>query len=165
MSACSTCQHWYPAEPAADAGHCAIKRLETEGQWTCDMHETRVELASLVLLPRYALRLPAMREAARRHGYALAIHGSGVRDCDLIAAPWVVEASDPRELIRALCEAADGVMVGAFEGDLSTLEPFGDYTQRSPTPKPHGRYAWSIQIGKGLYFDVSVMSRQQSVEP
>lgn len=114
--------------------------------------------------PRYAARLPAMRAAARAHGYALAFHGSGERDCDLVAVPWVVEAADPLTLIEALRVAADGVIVGAFAGDLSTLEPYGDYTQRSPTPKPHGRYAWSIQIGGGLYFDVSVTPRQAAEE-
>lgn len=108
-------------------------------------------------LSHYAERLPAMQAAARTHGYALAFHGSGRRDCDLIAVPWIVEASDARTVIEALRIAAEGVIVGAFDGDLSELLPYGDYTQRNPTPKPHGRLAWSIQIGHGNYFDVSVM--------
>jgi len=107
----------------------------------------------------YAQRLPAMRNAARTHGYALALHGSGERDCDLIAVPWISEASKMSTLIEALRVAADGVIVGAFDGNLADLPPYGDYMQRNPEPKPHGRYAWSIQIGNGRYFDVSVMPR------
>ncbi len=38
---------------------------------------------------------PQLVEEARRHGYALAPHGSLQRDLDLIAVPWSEEAAAP----------------------------------------------------------------------
>lgn len=91
----------------------------------------------------YAQRLPVLREAAKAHGYALAFHGSGERDLDLIAAPWVEEASEAEVLIEALRASIDGVAAG-------------------PYIKPHGRRAWLIYLhleGSRLYVDLSVMPK------
>jgi hypothetical protein len=38
--------------------------------------------------------LPALREVARRFGYALAVHGSLEWDIDLVAVPWCENAPD-----------------------------------------------------------------------
>lgn len=108
------------------------------------------------LLPAYAELLPTLREEARRHGYALALHGSGQRDLDLVAVPWVAEASPPAQLAEALRAA-----VGGFIRDEPDALP-GDYTRRSPEPKPHGRLAWSIHLDEPSgrrYIDLSIMSR------
>lgn len=53
----------------------------------------------------YAAFYPMLCQIARRHGYALAIHGSLHRDLDLIAVPWVEEASEPLALIKAFKKA------------------------------------------------------------
>ena len=93
---------------------------------------------------KYLSRIPKIKEIARLHGYAISIHGSQKRDFDLIAAPWVADASDPDPLIKDLVIAAEGVL-----------------QQGSPTRKPHGRLCFNIMIGGHLYFDVSVMPKKE----
>jgi hypothetical protein len=102
-----------------------------------------------VLLKQYAERLPIIQRVARECGYAIGLHGSGQRDLDLIAVPWVVEAKPAAELIEAVRAAIDGVIV-----DYENVE-------RNPAYRPHGRLAWSIQIGGGLYVDLSVTPHVQ----
>lgn len=76
-------------------------------------------------------RLPAIREAAREHGYAIGVHGSERRDFDLIAAPWRDGASDADTLARAIAIAACGITRnGAYSFEQ----------------KPLGRLATSIPI-------------------
>jgi hypothetical protein len=89
-----------------------------------------------------------MRDVARAHGYALAIHGSLTRDFDLVAVPWTPEASDADTLVAAIC--ADNQL-------LVTVPDKGD--------KPHGRRCWTLQGISGLghgWVDLSVMPRMVS---
>jgi hypothetical protein len=97
------------------------------------------------MLEVYAIRLPIIRAVARRFGYAIGLHGSGQRDLDLIAAPWVETAHTAEELVEAVSLAVQGVVV-----DFPGME-------KNPSRRPHGRLAWSIQIGAGRYIDLSVM--------
>lgn len=91
----------------------------------------------------YAALYPELREVARQHGYALALHGSLVRDLDLVAIPWTDEAGEPDALVRAIVERCGALVPGD-----------------NPTPKPHGREAWTILFGDGGgYIDLSVMPR------
>lgn len=116
--------------------------------------ETRPEAATEALRsrqPAYAVALacslPGLQRIAREHGYALALHGSMVRDFDLVAVPWNEEPSTPGVLIEAIREK-----VGGFIRDESE---FG----HNPNSKPHGRMAWSIYLVKWdlPYLDISVM--------
>lgn len=89
-------------------------------------------------------RLPDFRliwQVARDHGYAVGLHGSMRRDCDLIAVPWVEAHSTPEALISALCLALNASEVGPRE------------------PKPNGRIAVNLQID-GWYrlIDLSILS-------
>src|ERR1039457_6181828 len=52
----------------------------------------------------YLRLIDAYRATARKHGYAIAVHGSLKRDIDLIAVPWVEHASTPRQLADAIYE-------------------------------------------------------------
>lgn len=106
--------------------------------------------------------LPALRETARRNGYALAIHGSLERDIDLIAAPWTDGAMDAADLVRdlqAVCKAVLGYATGpgGWTADEKFEPPVGSLP--NPDRKPHGRLGWSIILGGGPYLDVSVMPR------
>jgi hypothetical protein len=88
-------------------------------------------------------RLPDFRliwATARRFGYAIGLHGSMKRDCDLMAMPWTDDAVDPDRLIAGLCEALNARRVGGTE------------------QKPVGRIAVSLQID-GWYklIDLSIM--------
>ena len=79
----------------------------------------------------YLSRLPAIREAAKEHGYAIGLHGSERRDFDLMAMQWREGASDKDTLARAIADAACGIRrEGAY-----------DWEQ-----KPSGRVATSIPV-------------------
>jgi hypothetical protein len=97
---------------------------------------------------RYPERLTVMRAVAYAHGYALAVHGSELRDLDVVAVPWIEGAAAPAVLVEALRAAVCGV----YRDD------------DAPTAKPHGRLVWSLQIGGGLYVDLSVMPRQEGTD-
>lgn len=105
--------------------------------------------------PCYAVMYPALVAVARRHGYALAVHGSMTRDFDLIAVPWVVEAGDPQVMVDEMKAAVLGVYA---HHEFDHLIKDG---HRSA--KPHGRLAWSIHLTtkgmNGPYMDISVMPR------
>lgn len=107
----------------------------------------------------YAAVLPSLREIAREHGYALAVHGSMATDLDMIACPWTEDATDAETLILALRDAIDGCITHhPIEGE-----------------KPHGRRAWSIMPAAWVdgrpidlkwkpWLDISVMPRRFETE-
>lgn len=95
----------------------------------------------------YAALYPRLREVARQHGYALCIHGTLARDLDVVAVPWVADASTEAELVAALVERTGGAIGCGPE---------------HRTPKPHGRQAWVISLlGGGGYVDLSIMPLQR----
>jgi hypothetical protein len=79
----------------------------------------------------YCALYPQLAKVARKHGYALAIHGTLGRDMDLICVPWADAVSAPSEVVREI--------VGTF-----WITQVGE-----PTGKNHGREAWTISIGHG----------------
>jgi len=95
----------------------------TPGKW---FDATTVDLMEAF----YHSRLPAIREAARNHGYAIGVHGSMRRDLDLIAVPWRNEASDADTLAESIQRAACG---------------FG-MASRQWERKPAGRIATSMPV-------------------
>lgn len=99
---------------------------------------------------RFNSLIGAMRGAARRKGYALAVHGSLLRDIDIVAVPWVPRAAGPLALVRAIIEAIRG----------TNLTAFCDCPRKQPTVKPHDRLAWAIHMDGGTYIDLSVMPRR-----
>lgn len=105
--------------------------------------------------PCYAVLYPALAAIAKRHGYALGVHGSMRRDFDLLAVPWTEEAGEPLPMIEEMKAACEGVY---SHHEFDHLIKSGN-----PTEKPHGRKAWSIHLtNKGMngpYLDVSVMPR------
>ena len=110
----------------------------------------------------YLDRLPAIRDAAKHHGYAIGVHGSMRRDFDLIAVPWGNEPSDKDTLAHAIAVAACGI----------TRD--GPYTWEK---KPQGRSSVSIcicwadhsnpdfvnMIGAG-HIDLSVVAPEKEIE-
>ena len=82
---------------------------------------------------------------AKGHGYCIAVHGSLLRDIDLVAVPWADKVAKPAVLhdsIFKLCRA---------------LYPRA-YTHPSSEKKPHRRLAWVINLGVGgTYIDLSVI--------
>jgi hypothetical protein len=117
-------------------------------------------LPILAARQEYERPITPLRAVARKHGYALAVHGSLARDIDLIAVPWSDEVSDAAIVAEAIrAEAEDVTGLTAFWINDPSAKP-GDYTRRNPEPKMHGRIGWSIHIaGTGIYIDLSVMPR------
>lgn len=74
--------------------------------------------------------IPAMKEAARTHGFALAVHGSLRRDLDVIAVPWVEGHGTMDDLARAIQHAACGLETERYEWEA----------------KPCGRFATAFPI-------------------
>ena len=84
-------------------------------------------------------------KVARECGYAVGLHGSMKRDCDLIAVPWTDEAVLAFDLIDHLCTALNAKVVGPVAG------------------KPHGRLGWNLQVdGYVKVIDISVVPRSQN---
>lgn len=85
-----------------------------------------------------------LRPVAKRLGYSLAVHGSQLRDCDLVACPWVIGSADPYVLIEELKKNIPGCMVPVDDPEL----------------KPNGRLAWNLYFWCDDYMltiDISVM--------
>jgi hypothetical protein len=97
-----------------------------------------------------------MRQAARMHGYAIALHGSVSRDIDLIAIPWTETADSPDLLLQAIC--------GAVAGSLGTCRPLCNHGDDGGlwTSKPHCRQVVTLLAfvgGTSIDFDFGVMPR------
>ena len=93
--------------------------------------------------------LAAAQNAARGQGYAVGVHGSRVRDLDLIAVPWIEDcAITPQAIAEIIADAIPGVLQG------------------KPEKKPHGRIGFTIypRWHYGFdrwYVDLSVMPRRR----
>lgn len=97
--------------------------------------------------PVYALGLyPELAELFRRHGYALAIHGSVARDFDLIAVPWIEEAGEPGDVMAEVFRTF--AIVPGYRGE------------REPGVKPHGRRSYTVSMSfADLALDISFTPR------
>ncbi|MFA5396861.1 MAG: hypothetical protein WC346_12710 [Methanogenium sp.] len=104
----------------------------------------------------YCSIYPMLLQIAKDHGYTLCIHGSLHRDMDLVAVPWIEEASDETKLILSMKEA-----IGAVFHSESTDHLLLDIKY---TAKPHGRKSYSLHLSnEGMYkgyIDISVMPRK-----
>jgi len=119
--------------------------------------------------PIFACLYPGLCDIARRHGYALAIHGTVVSDLDLVAIPWTTEAIEPVELKEALLDhiGACGYRDLLRNGGNGLSEEHIDQIvtrERCTGPddaevKPHGRLAWNLYLEAGVKVDLSVMPR------
>ena len=154
---CDDCQGGYVCE--ALAGRCLVPRSGEGGSpptYTMD-----AESAAIICAPHSLDVVALARIAAKRHHYALTIHGSLARDLDLVAVPWREDASDAAVLVEAIRKAVGGyIMVADDSPDRGRDGYFtiDDSSKHSPVERPHGRKAWSIYgVLGGSYIDLSVM--------
>jgi len=82
--------------------------------------------------PMYCALYPGLAKITRKHGYALAVHGTLGRDMDLICVPWAETVSDQQAVIDEI--------TSTFAIQAINLPP---------TQKNHGRVAWTILVGFG----------------
>lgn len=90
--------------------------------------------------PVYACLYPELAEVARKHGYALCVHGSLARDFDLVCVPWVDTPSSPQSVVDDIVDSFSIIQVG------------------EPTIRAHNRlvYTISLQFGE-CFLDLSFM--------
>lgn len=101
--------------------------------------------------PAYVGLFPILAEAAHEQGYALAVHGSVVRDFDLVAIPWIDQASDAETLVRTIVAKMNWRLDG-LDVDRLFFPPYVE-------AKPHGRKAFCIPLDSGAAIDLSVIPR------
>lgn len=90
--------------------------------------------------PVYCCLYPELAEIARRHGYALAVHGSMVRDFDLICIPWTENPAEPSVVVSEITST------------------FAIKTVGDPDTTYHGRQRWTISLSFGeCFIDLSFM--------
>jgi hypothetical protein len=119
--------------------------------------------------PFFACIYHGLAETARKHGYALTIHGTVTADLDLVAIPWTDDAADPVTLKDALMHhigacgyddvlRSSGLTEDQVQQILARKEPGTDL---GGTKKPHGRIAWNLYfVDGGAKVDLSVMPRR-----
>jgi hypothetical protein len=94
--------------------------------------------------------IPALRQVAFRHGYALTVHGSLRKDIDLVAVPWRVACTSLESVAEAIRTAAEAIV-----GSIGVLA-------HDPAEKPYGRRAWAFYLGPignhTPYIDLSVIA-------
>lgn len=112
------------------------------------------------LSPAYCFVVPIVQKAARKVGYAIAVHGSMNSDLDLVAIPWTEDAVSAEDLFKAVRESC-AVFYPQDESDAYVKCAMGFVVLHPgpPEAKPHGRLAWDLQLGSGARIDLSVMPR------
>lgn len=97
----------------------------------------------VIIDPDYSRFLVKARIIAKQEGYALAVHGSMIRDLDVVAIPWTAECRKPINLLTRIC----------FNSGLKMQD-------ETPTIREHGRLVWSLlfpEFGDPRFVDFSVM--------
>lgn len=92
----------------------------------------------------YAVLYEDFRKAALECGYALALHGSMVRDMDMIAVPWVVDAKPVDELVAKISDCIGDTV---WKGRHLVLQE----------TRPFGRMLYTMSIMGDWFIDLSVI--------
>lgn len=93
--------------------------------------------------PIYIGLYKELAEIARKHGYAMAVHGSLARDMDLICIPWIDDADEPQ------------VVVDAITREFAFKE-----TDEPPSVREHGRLVYTLLVSFGdCFIDLSFTPR------
>lgn len=102
------------------------------------------EVADLRMTSQYLWLLAPLKRLLDEHGYAMGVHGTMIRDLDVIACPWKEVVSSPAVLAQAVMDRFGGYIA---DWNVAT----------TPRVKPHGRLAWPIHLCGSYYIDLSVM--------
>ena len=113
-----------------------------------------IDVNNVEELERFYLSvLPAIKEAAKKCGYAIGVHGSMRRDLDLIATPWVDSFSDKEVLAREIMKAACGFESASYSwenkpnGRMATVFPVCWTWHTDPPILSNGHIDLSVVIG------------------
>lgn len=92
--------------------------------------------------PIYLGLYPPLAEVARKHGYALAAHGTLGRDFDLICVPWADEPSEPQIVVNEIVQEFDIKQIGV------------------PEKMKHSRICYTLEVSfGGCFLDFSFMPK------
>ena len=92
----------------------------------------------------YAMMLNKIKEKAADLGYTIAVHGTMVRDMDLIAVAWVEDARPHEELVEAISKLTEPTV-------------WKDFHFKEMTNKPHGRIVYTLSIYSDWFIDLSII--------
>lgn len=93
-----------------------------------------------------------LQKLANDHGYILCVHGSVVRDFDLICVPFHFVVKPHQDLLNAIKKA-----IGFEKSSEKRFDIVGH--------EPHGRTCYTIECGGGGYLDISFTpSIQEAME-
>lgn len=92
----------------------------------------------------YAAMWDDIRQCAMDNGWAVALHGSLASDMDIMAMPWVPEASSFERLVKEIANL--------FQGNYLAENFRITYGE-----KPWGRVVATIPIWADFYLDISAM--------
>lgn len=155
------CQQTYQ-DACDEVIHCVeCIRILTAAGWSKDSGERhwRREEGALDIdcQSKFSAIIESVRGRARELGYTIAVHGSLKRDIDLIAVPWTFEAVKADELVESLRIVSGGQYAwNIADGHENTLA--GCYGRRDP----HGHLGWWINLGDGVFVDLTVTPRIQN---
>lgn len=111
--------------------------------------------------PLYACMYHGLCVTARKHGYALAIHGTVTTDLDLIAVPWTENAVEPEVLKNALMKHINALdyenHLVRFGLSSEEAKKTADKINADKEIKPHGRLAWNLYLEHGCQVDLSII--------
>lgn len=122
-----------------------------------------------MIAPFYAVIYAKLDRIVNRFGWGLSIHGTMVRDLDLVLIPWTEDAEQEDKVIDAIRLFIDGTYVTNARNKNNAK--MGASTKNGlahfhVTDKPHGRRAINIYIGTtGYYLDISIMPRTTHEPP
>ena len=97
----------------------------------------------------YALMYSALKAAALEGGWALAIHGSVVKDLDLVAIAWTNDSIKIDELLDDFAK-----IIG------QSNEKKAKFT--GPHYMPAGRIVYTLSIAADIYIDLSVVDNREA---
>lgn len=96
----------------------------------------------------YVAYFGILQQIVNKHGYALCVHGSVMRDFDLVVVPFEEKVS-PHEVVLDDIRTMVGLENTQIEG------------YRMVGLEPHGRLCYAVECGGGGYFDISFTPTMQ----
>ncbi len=99
----------------------------------------------------YACIYDDLKEAARKCGWALGLHGSLASDMDIMAMPWTEEATSTEVMIQAL-------------SDCFIDNVWKDNHIKPHYNKPNNRVVYTMSIWKNFYLDINVIEPNKKSE-
>ena len=115
--------------------------------------------------PYYSILYAQLDRVVQRFGWALTLHGSMMRDMDVVLIPWTDDAEHEDKVVDAIRLFVEGKYIVSKrkrnENKMKSLSKDG-MAHFQITEKPHGRRAITLFIGVSSYYlDISIIPRAE----